>query len=101
MTDPRLLLLHPTDDVLVARGAVTAGELVVEGQTVFLPTTLLIGHKIARHPIAEGAQVLKYGVPIGVATAPIAAGAHVHTHNLRSDYTPTYTLESAREKAGS
>jgi hypothetical protein len=25
-------------------------------------------------------------------TAPVAIGAHIHTHNLRSDYIPTYTL---------
>jgi hypothetical protein len=28
--------------------------------------------------------VIKYGSPIGLATAEIPAGAHVHTHNLAS-----------------
>ena len=32
--------------------------------------------------IAQGGLVRKYGVPIGRASAPIAAGAFVHTHNL-------------------
>lgn len=40
------------------------------------------GHKIAAHPIAQGAPVRKYGHVIGYATADIAAGEHVHTHNL-------------------
>jgi hypothetical protein len=35
---------------------------------------------------------VRYGAIIGTVTAPIAAGAHVHTHNLESDYLPTYTL---------
>jgi altronate hydrolase len=42
------------------------------------------GHKVALQPIAAGAAVIKYGSPIGLATADIAAGAHVHTHNLAS-----------------
>jgi hypothetical protein len=28
--------------------------------------------------------VIKYGSSIGVASAPIAAGSHVHTHNVAS-----------------
>jgi altronate hydrolase len=34
------------------------------------------------HAIAQGAPVHKYGWPIGVAKTDIAAGDHVHTHNL-------------------
>jgi len=40
------------------------------------------GHKYARCAIAAGAPVIKYGLPIGHATCPIAAGEHVHVHNL-------------------
>jgi len=32
-------------------------------------------------------------VPIGSATRAIKAGEHVHLHNMKSDYIPTYTLE--------
>ena len=42
-----------------------------------------IGHKVALRPIPEGEAVVKYGVPIGIATAPIGAGDHVHVHNCR------------------
>ncbi len=42
------------------------------------------GHKIALLPIAAGDPIIKYGVTIGFATAPIAAGTWVHTHNCRS-----------------
>lgn len=52
-----------------------------------------LGHKIARTAIAQGESVIKYGAPIGRATQPIAAGDHVHLHNLKSGYTPTYALE--------
>ena len=40
------------------------------------------GHKFAVDDVATGAQVCKYGQVIGVATGPIRAGEHVHTHNL-------------------
>ena len=42
------------------------------------------GHKIALCAIHAGEAVIKYGSPIGLATAEIPAGAHVHTHNLAS-----------------
>ena len=42
------------------------------------------GHKIALCDIAAGAAVVKYGSPIGTASSPIAAGTHVHTHNVAS-----------------
>lgn len=96
-TDPRLLLLSPGDCVFVLRDRIAAGEtILVEGQTVRLPVTLGLGHKIARRPIAVGEKVLKYGAPIGSASQAITLGAHVHLHNLRSDYTATHSLEASR-----
>jgi len=61
------LLLHPDDDVAVALRELPG-----------VPR----GHKAAVRAIAAGAPIRKYGQIIGVATAPIAAGDHVHTHNL-------------------
>ena len=43
------------------------------------------GHKYALRPIAAGENVIKYGMPIGHATRDIAAGEHVHTHNLATN----------------
>jgi len=45
-----------------------------------------MGHKIALKPIEVGQKIIKFGVPVGSATQPIAAGAHVHMHNVKSDY---------------
>jgi hypothetical protein len=100
LTDPRLLLLGPDDTVLVARQRVAAGEsMMVEGAGVTLRVDLAIGHKLARRPMAAGDRIVKYGAPIGVATMPIAPGEHVHVHNVRSDYTPTYHLAHETESA--
>ena len=46
---------------------------------------LSTGHKYALQPIAKGENVIKYGFPIGHATADIAAGEWVHSHNLATN----------------
>jgi altronate dehydratase small subunit len=94
-TDRRLLLLDPRDDVLTVTRAIEAGEeIVVQGHQVRVPTLLPLGHKVALHDIPAGGKIRKYGVAIGSATRAIAVGEHVHTQNLRSDYLPTYLLET-------
>ncbi len=99
MTDPRLLLLSPDDNVFVLRAAIEAGETVtLETGTATLPARLGMGHKIARRAIAAGEKIVKYGAPIGTATAEIAPGAHVHVHNVKSDHTPTYALAATSEE---
>lgn len=90
------LLLHPADTVLVARANAPEGLVVtLEGDAVALSRPIPMAHKIARRAIAAGDTILKYGMPIGIATAPIAAGEHVHIHNIRSAYTPSVALQDA------
>ncbi len=55
------LLIHPADNVRV---------------------NLENGHKYAARAIKKGEAVIKYGFPIGRATADISEGEHVHSHNL-------------------
>ena len=43
------------------------------------------GHKYALCDIAEGENIVKYGMPIGHATKPIAKGEHVHVHNVKTN----------------
>ncbi len=43
-----------------------------------------IGHKLAITDLAEGDTVIKYGTDIGRVVAPIAAGEHVHVHNVKT-----------------
>src|SRR4051812_47263449 len=96
-TDPRLLLLDERDNVLVVRSRIRAGETVeIAGTRATVAADVPIGHKLARKAIAAGDRIVKYGAPIGSATAPIAVGEVVHVHNVKSDYTPTYHLEDVR-----
>ena len=92
----RLLLMSPDDNCMIARTQLPAGLVVeIDGLPVALPEAIQLGHKVARHALRPGDKVLRYGAPIGTITAPVAAGAHIHTHNLASDYIPTYTLPSS------
>jgi altronate dehydratase small subunit len=88
-----LLLMSPKDNCLIARLELKAGATTsIDGQPVVLAEDVHLGHKVARRNLQAGDKVVRYGAIIGTATAPIAIGAHIHTHNLESDYIPTYTL---------
>ena len=43
------------------------------------------GHKYALRDIAEGENVIKYGMPIGQATRAIKKGEHVNVHNVKTN----------------
>ena len=82
---PPLLHLHPRDHVAVALRPIAAGEaLSAGGRSVVAGEAVPYGHKIALTPLAAGTEVYKFGWPIGRATADIAPGAHVHTHNVET-----------------
>jgi altronate hydrolase len=83
------VLLHPQDDVAIARVPLSRGvvlrlpdDVAGGGRLVEVAQRVQAGHKLALHDIAQGRPVLRYGSIIGFATQPIQAGAHVHTHNL-------------------
>ena len=83
------IVLHADDDVAVALRDVSRGERIAvrRSSAVFeleVIEPVALGHKIALHDIAAGAQIRKYGECIGEATATIGRGAHVHVHNMRS-----------------
>jgi hypothetical protein len=92
--DPRLLRLHAADNVLTVVATLEPGDRLRIGDAeIAVPKRLPMGHKIAARPIVSGEKIVKYGAPIGSATCAIAAGEHVHTHNLKSDYLPTVLRE--------
>lgn len=83
------VVLNAADDVAVALRDLGAGERVRIKEAAGLVELaargdIPLGHKFARRAIAAGEIVRKYGEPIGGATAAIAAGAHVHVHNITS-----------------
>ena len=71
--------LDPSDTVVTATRALEVGAE-VEG----VATRALIpsGHKIATVAMPAGTPVRKYAQVIGYSAEDIAAGDHVHTHNV-------------------
>jgi altronate hydrolase len=84
----KALHIHESDNVAVALGEIPAGAEVRvlggAGRCVAARQAVPFAHKIALGPIARGAAILKYGVPIAFAAADIAEGEWVHGHNAKS-----------------
>ncbi len=80
--------LAPADNVVVLTRNVTVGDTFAgaDGSSWTMLEPIDTGNKLAARAVAAGEKVIKLGMPIGTATAAIAAGELVHTHNLRSDY---------------
>jgi altronate hydrolase len=71
--------LHPNDDVLIARTQLIGGT---KAENVTIKGLIPAGHKVATRQIEPGQPVRRYNQIIGFASKPIAAGEHIHTHNL-------------------
>lgn len=83
------IAIKPKDNVATAIRDLRAGESVTVGRGEELLTLPVVqdipyGHKLAVMAIARGDDILKYAAVIGRATQDIAAGAHVHVHNVES-----------------
>jgi altronate hydrolase len=71
--------LHAADDVVIARTQLISGTKIEDFTTKGL---IPPGHKVATKALNTGDAVRRYNQIIGFASKPIAAGEHVHTHNL-------------------
>lgn len=100
--------INAADVVAVALQPLSKGtQVVLEAMdnvpetTVTLQEDITAGHKFAIRQIKKGEPVIKYGYPIGEATEDIAAGKHVHTHNIHTLLSGEleYTYDEARAKA--
>ena len=78
---PNALRLNAADNVVIAMQRLVPGEA-VSGEAATAAEAIPSGHKLATALIPAGETVRKYGQVIGVATADIRPGSHVHTHNL-------------------
>jgi len=89
---PAAIVLAAADNVAVCRRNIAAGEaLDLGGEIVVARADVPLGHKMARCAIAPGATIVKYGMPIGSATADIRSGDWVHLHNMQSNYISSHT----------
>lgn len=101
----KYILIHPSDNVAVALQDIRKGEKVVCGGVgTTAAEDIPAGHKLAVRDIRKGQNVIKYGYPIGHATADIATGQWVNEKVLRTNlegittyrYTPTFVTAPPR-----
>ncbi len=66
------------DNVAIATRRLDAGTEIADGErTCRLPHTVLEGHRFVREPTPEGARLLSWGLPFGIAIRPLAPGEYV------------------------
>ena len=81
----KAVLIEDMDTVLTVLEDVAAGDIVSTGsEEITALEDIPQYHKIARRTIQLGEVLYKYGSPMGYATAQIAQGQWVHTHNADS-----------------
>ena len=106
MKSARAVQLAPNDNVAAAIATIESAVSVAvtlnsSGETVLNVSSrqsIPFGHKIAIKDFARGTPVIRYGYPIGIATADIKQGDHVHSHNMRSALSPVVAAkDSARQ----
>ncbi len=80
-----VLVISACDNVGTALEDLDPGaSIALDGGRVVVAERIPRGHKVALRAVAAGDPIVKYSSPIGTATTDIAAGAHVHVHNVAS-----------------
>lgn len=95
--EARAFQIEPQDNVATALTPIPKGAFVLFGSGWESPfqaaEEIPQGHKIAVRPVQKGEAIIKYGVPVGEATADIETGRWVHLHCMKSRYDQrTYTV---------
>ncbi len=112
MSEPSpVIRLHLQDDVVIARAAIACGTVLDEFDDLRVLSDIPAAHKLAIRAVGQGQALKRYGQIIGFATREIAAGEHVHSHNLAigdfardyafgQDYQPMQAAQSPRSFMG-
>ncbi len=80
----QVLQLDPLDNVLVALRDLKRGETIDwNGTRILLQSDVPAKHKFATESLAPGGSVIMYGVLVGEAVKPIAAGELLAIQNIR------------------
>lgn len=76
-----VLQLKAGDEVAVALRDIRIGEP-LSPFDLRAVSDIPFGHKVAVRPLDKGEVIHRLGQPIGLAIEPVAAGSHVHLHNM-------------------
>jgi altronate hydrolase len=91
-----ILQLDPRDNVLIALTELDAGESVAfNGRQYQLPKSVPAKHKFATKNFQIGDEIIMYGVLVGKATKPIAAGELLTVSNIQHQAAPFHEQSGA------
>ncbi|WP_082234941.1 UxaA family hydrolase [Halobacillus massiliensis] len=80
------LQINTNDNVLIALKDLSKGSILqLEDRELELSNDIPRGHKIAMNDMETGADIIKYGFPIGHLTTAVKKGDWVHTHNTKTN----------------
>lgn len=84
----KLLILNPNDNVAVATVNLPAQTVVeVKNKKIVINNDVPVGNKVALANLQSGANIIKFGQPIGHLTADVIPGSLVNKQNLATNQT--------------
>lgn len=96
MPKSSLIVIDPSDTVAIALEPLAQGDALPD--TGRVKGRVPAGHKVALRAVKSGEQILRYGQIIGIASADIQVGEHVHSHNLTmGDFNKDYAYSADRK----
>ncbi len=94
MNPSSFIKINPADSVVVCLRAFTKGEhIVVDNKDIEIAQDTPMGHKLLIKETAAGADIIKYGYPIGHALHDLKAGEWVNENNLKTNLSGTLSYE--------
>ena len=85
----KVLRIHPADNVLVALSDLKRGEAISDGAITFhVRADIQAKHKLTTQDLTVGDGIYMYGILVGKAVKPIAAGEAITTINVRHEAAP-------------
>ena len=94
MEKASFIKINKADTVVVCLRNYTKGETInVDGKDIVVAQDTPMGHKILISDTAAGADIIKYGYPIGHAKEELKAGQWVNENNLKTNLAGTLTYE--------
>ena len=94
MNQTSFIKINPADSVVVCLRPFKKGEaIMVDNKEITIVEDIPMGHKILIKDTPEGADIIKYGYPIGHALKELKAGEWVNEHNLKTNLSGTLTYQ--------
>ena len=94
MEQSSFIKINAADTVIVCLRPFTKGETIcVDGNEISILQDTPAGHKLLIQDVSKGANIIKYGYPIGHAREDLQAGQWINENNLQTNLSGTLEYE--------